>query len=75
MEKEPENRIAELMEEKGLRLRDLAVELDVTEHTARRLQKRISAKYIPALVTLFGCTSDHLLGLDREPAQTGKAAA
>ncbi len=70
----PKNRVAELMASKGVNHRDLAVELDVTEHTSRRLEKSIPAKYIPALVAYFDCSSDHLLGLDREPA-TGKAAA
>lgn len=72
MVEEPENRFAELLKEKGASLRDVAVELDVTEHTARRLHEGIPAKYIPALVSFFDCTSDHLLGLDRDDT---KAAA
>lgn len=70
MVKESENRVAELMKERGVSLRDLAVELDVTEDTARRLEKRIPTKYLAALVAFFDCTSDHLLGLDRQPTST-----
>jgi transcriptional regulator with XRE-family HTH domain len=72
----PPNRLEELRKAAGLERRDLAVALDVTEDTVRRLEKPeelIPSKYIAPLMQLLGVTSDRLLGLDCVPA-AGKAA-
>lgn len=71
------NRLAELMQRQGLGRRDLAVELDVSEDTIRRMQvpdNDIPSKYLPTLAHLLEATTDELIGLDRERA-TQKAAA
>lgn len=73
MNEHPDNRLAELMDAQGIAARDLAVRLDVTEDTIRRLRRPAAAlpsKYLPTLVDLLGVTSDHLLGLDRESSPT-----
>jgi plasmid maintenance system antidote protein VapI len=73
MDERPDNRLAELMDAQGIAARDLAVRLDVTEDTIKRLRRPSAAlpsKYLPTLVDLLGATSDQLLGLDREPVTT-----
>lgn len=73
------NRLKELREAAGLHLVEVAAACKVSERTARRWENReldIPIGALPALKVLFGgVTSDHLLGLDREPTETGKAAA
>ncbi len=76
MIKRPDNRLAEVMREKSISRRDIAVALDVSEDTVRRLEKpdtAISSKYLPALAPLLGVTTDYLLGLDRQPVGTAEA--
>jgi DNA-binding Xre family transcriptional regulator len=76
MMKPSNNRLAELREDRGVSRRDLAVALDVTEESIRRMERPgelIPAKYIGTLVRHLDCTADHLLGLDRQPS-TGAAA-
>ncbi|HYJ21070.1 MAG TPA: helix-turn-helix transcriptional regulator [Solirubrobacterales bacterium] len=72
-----ENRLRVLREGAGLERRDLAVALDVTEDTIRRLENpatEIPSKYIPTLAGLVEATERHLMGWDRQPLETGKAA-
>lgn len=74
---QPDNRLAELMDEQDVSVRDLANTLDLTESTVWRLRRpkaAIPSKYLPTLVDQFGVTSDHLLGLDPEPVEAGRAA-
>lgn len=55
----------------------LADFLGISEIQVRRLEEQkllIPTKYLGALTQRFGVSSDHLLGLDREPIETGKAA-
>jgi transcriptional regulator with XRE-family HTH domain len=68
----PHNRVKELLEATGKSRLDLALYLQVTEDTARRLERPedlIPSKYIAPLVAWFGVTSDHLLGLDRDRSE------
>jgi transcriptional regulator with XRE-family HTH domain len=75
----PDNRLAELMEARGVSRRDLAVALDVTEDTIRRFKENrggpIPSKYIPTLVVELETEPSYLMGWDREAAESGKAAA
>jgi DNA-binding XRE family transcriptional regulator len=74
-----ENRLKALREEAELERRDLAVALDVTEDTIRRLENpatEIPSKYIPTLAALVEATERHLMGWDHSdsPAQEASAA-
>jgi transcriptional regulator with XRE-family HTH domain len=68
-----DNRLAEVRKATGKSRRDLAVLLDVTEDTIRRFEENrggpIPSKYIPTLAALLGCTTDYLMGWDRDTAE------
>jgi len=63
------HRVKELLEGSGKNCRDLAVYLDVSEDTSRRLlrpDQLVPSKYIAPLTEFFDVTADYLLGLDRD---------
>ena len=70
------NRLKEIRESSDPRIElyDIAAHLRVSTDTVRRWDggDLIPTKYLGRLTELLGVTSDHLLGLDREPV--GKAA-
>lgn len=73
----PSNRLKELSEAKGISRRDLAAAIDVTEDRIRQLEKpeaTIPARHAPTLAQLLGVEPAHLMGWDRQPMETGKAA-
>lgn len=73
----PPNRLREFREKKGLARRDLAVAIDVTEDTIRRLEENrggpIPSKYIPTLAALLETTPEHLMGWDRNSSMEAAA--
>jgi DNA-binding transcriptional regulator YiaG len=76
----PTNRLKEIREsaEPKIELYDIAHCLRVSTDTVRRWDDNklaIPSKYLATLIDLLGCTSDHLLGLDRQSTETPKAAA
>jgi transcriptional regulator with XRE-family HTH domain len=66
------NRLAELMESKGVSRPQLAALLDRTEDTIRRLEENrggpIPSHFIPTLAALFEVTPEYLMGWDRDSA-------
>lgn len=75
----PCNRLKEIREsaEPKIELYDIAHCLRVSTDTVRRWDDNklaIPSKYLASLVDLLGCTSDHLLGLDRQPLDQGRAS-
>jgi DNA-binding transcriptional regulator YiaG len=65
------NRLQELREaaEPKLSRAGLADRAGVGEHQVRRWEQNevlIPTRHLPLLTALFGCSSDHLLGLDRD---------
>jgi transcriptional regulator with XRE-family HTH domain len=72
------NRLRTLRERDELSRAAVAVQVGVGEQQVRRWEDNellIPTKHLPALTVLFGVTVEHLMGWDREPATTGKAAA
>lgn len=64
------NRIRELRLSNGWRQADLADKLHLKKNTISRYETEslgIDAKDIVALCTIFGCTSDYLIGLSDVP--------
>jgi transcriptional regulator with XRE-family HTH domain len=75
---QPLNRLAELREAMGMSRAGLADLVGVGEHQVRRWEAGellIPTRHLVALADHFDVTTDHLLGLDREPTEpVGKAA-
>lgn len=74
----PENRIEELRLAAGLTRVEVAAACGVGEVTIKRWERRESA--VPdeqkfRLAELLKVSPAHLMGWDREPAESGKAAA
>lgn len=73
----PANRLAQIREEAGMSRPALADHLGIGETQVKRMENGsvlIASKHIGPLTRLFDVTSDYLLGLDRQPLETGKAA-
>lgn len=77
------NRLKELREAKGIERYDICVHLrdcgvPTSDDTVRRLEDNrggpIPSKYLAALVELFGCTVEHLMGWNRKSSETKVAA-
>jgi ribosome-binding protein aMBF1 (putative translation factor) len=71
------NRLRELREAADLGRTELALALEVSEDTIRRLEDPtavIPSKYIPTLARLVKADERHLMGWDRIPAGTGEVA-
>ncbi len=74
----PGNRLQPLREAAEISRAGLADHVGVGEHQVRRWEANevlIPTKYLAALTELLDCTVEHLMGWDREPAESGKAAA
>jgi transcriptional regulator with XRE-family HTH domain len=74
---ESQNRLAELREAREWHRSKVAGAFNVGERTVQRWENGetpVPSDLIPALAKLFGVSTDHLMGWDREPV-TGKAAA
>jgi transcriptional regulator with XRE-family HTH domain len=72
------NRIRELREKHELSRPELAVELGVDPSTLYRWEtegSEVPDEMKRRLAERFDVSREHLMGWDREPAQTGKAAA
>jgi len=76
---EPASRLQELVDAADdLSLALVADRLGVGEVQVKRWAANkvlIPTKHLAVLTELFDCTVEHLMGWDREPARTGKAAA
>jgi len=73
----PVNRLTELRETAGLSPAALADLVGVAETQVRRWERGdvlIPTKYLAPITARLDVTADHLLGLDREPTPTVKAA-
>lgn len=72
------NRLKEIRESKDPRVEayDIAAYLRVSVSTVSRWDggKDIPTKHVGPLTAFLDVTADHLLGLDRQPLQSGKAA-
>jgi transcriptional regulator with XRE-family HTH domain len=73
----PINRLTDLREEAEMSPAALADLVGVGETQVRRWEKGdalIPTKHLAVITARFDVSADHLLGLDREPATTAKAA-
>lgn len=74
----PTNRLTELRESAGISPAALADLVGVAETQVRRWERGdvlIPTKYLASITARLNVSSDHLLGLDREPAATSAEAA
>lgn len=71
------NRIQELREARDWHLTVVGAEFNVSERTVRRWESGevpVPVDFVPRLAALFDVTPEHLMGWDRIPASSGKAA-
>jgi transcriptional regulator with XRE-family HTH domain len=72
------NRLAELREAREWHRSKVGAQFNVGDRTVYRWETGetpIPSELIPDLAALFEVSAEHLMGWDREPAETGKAAA
>jgi transcriptional regulator with XRE-family HTH domain len=72
------NRLAELRQARDWRRSVVAAEFNLSEKTIYRWEsgeQPIPSDVIPTLAALFDVSEVHLMGWDREPTPTSKAAA
>jgi len=72
------NRLEQLREAAGISRAGLADRVGVGEHQVRRWEANevlIPTKYLAQLTELLDCTVEHLMGWDRQPTDSQRAAA
>lgn len=73
----PLNRLQELREARSLHLVEVAAVCRVSERTLRRWEATeiaVPDSHKPTLAAFFDVSVEHLMGWDRQPASTEKAA-